>query len=316
MDRVDLTIGVDVGGTKIAAGVVDPVGNVVDDVRIATPGQDADAVETGVVDVIHQLAARHTVSAVGLAVAGFVNAERTILRFAPNLPMRDRPLSRTIGRRVGLPVVVENDANAAAWAEHRFGAGRDVPDVVMLTLGTGLGAGIVVGGALLRGGFGAAAELGHLRMVPGGLICGCGNRGCWEQYSSGSALVRDARALAESDPVRGAALLACAGGRASAIEGRMVTEVARVGDPSARGLLAGLGRWLGEGIADLANVLDPQRVVIGGGLCEAGDLLLDPAREAYAAVLSAGKDRPHLQIVPAALGNGAGVVGAADLARS
>lgn len=312
---MDLTIGVDVGGTKIAAGVVDVHGDVLDEVRLTTPGQDAAAVESGVCLAIERLSAKHRVGAVGLAVAGFIDAERSLLRFAPNLPMRDRPLRRMVTQRVGLPVVVENDANAAAWAEHRFGAGGGVPDVVMITVGTGLGGGVVISGNLLRGGFGAAAELGHLRMVPRGLLCGCGNRGCWEQYASGTALVRQAHALAAADPARAAALLDRAGGDIEAIDGQMVTELAMGGDPASRGLLAGIGRWLGEGIADLAAVLDPQMVVIGGGVGEAGDLLLDPAREAYAAALSAGEYRPHLRITPAVLGNDAGVVGAADLAR-
>ncbi len=312
---MELTIGVDVGGTKIAAGVVDRAGQVLDQVRVQTPASTAAAVEAGICDAVAQLAARHEVSAVGLAVAGFVDQSRSVLRFAPNLPMADRPLRQVVGACTGLPVVVENDANAAAWGEHRFGGGRGADDVVMITVGTGLGGGIVLGGRLFRGAFGAAAELGHTRMVPGGLLCGCGNHGCWEQYSSGRALVREARALARTDPGAAARLLELAHGDAEAIGGRMVTRAAAEGDPAAQGLLAVLGRWLGEGIADLASVLDPAVVVIGGGVSEAGDLLLGPAREAYEATLSAAAYRPHLAIVAAELGNGAGLVGAADLAR-
>ncbi len=309
------TIGVDVGGTKIAAGVVDLDGVIHEQVRLPTPGATAQAVEAGICAAVDQLRRRHAVGAVGLAVAAFVDRSRSVLRFAPNLPMRDRPLRMLIGERVGLPVVVENDANAAAWAEHRFGAGRGVGDVVTIAIGTGLGAGIVMNGALVRGGFGGAAELGHVRMVPGGLPCGCGSRGCWEQYTSGSALEREARALCRRSPQRGAVLLELAGGRAEDVDGRMVTGAALAGDPAARELLAEMGRWLGEGIADLADVLDPELVVIGGGVCEAGDLLLEPARQAYEAELSAGSYRPHLRMVTAALGNDAGLVGAADLAR-
>lgn len=319
---MDLTIGVDVGGTKIAAAVVDGEGVVHDHVQLATPDGEgiadpgAEEVESSICAAIQHLTGRHRVSAVGLAVAGFVDAGRSMLRFAPNLPMRDRPLRELIGTRVGLPVVIENDANAAAWAEHRFGAGSGVPDAVMLTVGTGLGGGIVLGGRLLRGAFGCAAELGHLRMVRGGQLCGCGNHGCWEQYASGSALVREAQALGRNEPLRAARLLDLAGGHVDAIDGPMVTRAASEGDPAARGLLSALGRWLGEGIADLAEVLDPAVVVVGGGVCEAGDLLLAPAREAYAAAVSAGAHRPHLRIVAAELGNDAGMVGAADLART
>lgn len=312
---MELTIGVDVGGTKIAAGAVDPSGHVVEMVRVSTPATTAEAVEAGIVEAVRRLLAGHAVTAMGVAVAGFVDAERTTLRFAPNLPMVERPLRDVLEQAVGLPVVVENDANAAAWGEHRFGGGRDEKDVVLLTVGTGLGGGIVLDGRLMRGAFGSAAEFGHVRMVPGGLNCGCGKQGCWEQYASGSALIRETRALARRDPEAAAALLHLAGGDPEEIIGSMVTQAAADGDEPARALLAGVGRWLGEGIADLADVLDPALVVVGGGVSEAGDLLLDPAREAYRRQLSAGAHRPHLQIRAAQLGNDAGLIGAADLAR-
>ncbi len=312
---MDLTIGVDVGGTKIAAGVVDVSGAVLEQVRVSTPASSAEAVEEGIVEAVTTLADRHQVSAVGVAAAGFVDQSRAVLRFAPNLPMVDRPLRDLIAPRVGLPVVIENDANAAAGGEYRFGGGRGGGDVVLITVGTGLGGGIVLSGQLLRGAFGAAGEFGHVRLVPDGLPCGCGNRGCWEQYTSGTALVRQARELARREPAPAAALVALAGGDPEAITGRIVTQAAMDGDPAAIELLAELGRWLGEGIADLANVLDPAVVVVGGGVSEAGDLLLEPARQAYAQLLSAGAHRPHLRMVAAELGNDAGLIGAADLAR-
>jgi glucokinase len=312
---VELTIGVDVGGTKIAAGVVDPEGRVVDTVRIATPAADAQSVEAGIVEAVLVLTSRHVVTTVGLAVAGFVDETRSVLRFAPNLPMVERPLRDLVGPRVGLPVVVENDANAAAWGEYRFGGGRGVTDMVLVTVGTGIGGGTVLDGRLLRGAYGVAGEFGHVRVVPGGLLCGCGNRGCWEQYTSGSALVREARALATTEPERATQLLRLADGVPAAISGRMVTQAASDGDPTSRALLADLGRWLGEGIADLADILDPAVVVVGGGVSEAGELLLAPARTAFTQQLSAGAHRPHLTITAAELGNDAGLIGAADLAR-
>lgn len=312
---MELTIGVDVGGTKIAAGVVDEAGRVVQKVRISTPVATAEAVEDGIVEAVLKLKAGHEVAALGVAAPGFVDAQRTTLRFTPNLPMADRPLQATIGPRVGLPVVVENDASAAAWGEYRFGGGRGVTDVVLLTVGTGLGGGIVLDGRLLRGAFGIAGEFGHVRIVPGGLPCGCGHRGCWEQYTSGRALIRQAHALARSHPGRAARLLELAGGDVDAINGVMITKSAQEGDPASIELLAELGRWLGEGIADIADVLDPAVVVIGGGVSEAGDLLLEPARKAFEASLSAGSHRPHLVIRAAELGNDAGLIGAADLAR-
>jgi glucokinase len=312
---VDLTIGVDVGGTKIAAGAVDVSGRIVEKVRVLTPATTAADVETAIVEAVKRLLANHDVSAVGLAVPGFVDEKRATLRFTPNLPMVDRPLRDIVTAQVGRPVVVENDANAAAWGEHRFGGGRLNPEMVLVTVGTGLGGGIVQRGALLRGAFGAAAEIGHMRMVPGGLPCGCGNHGCWEQYCSGRALVREARALCREDPEAGAAMLELADYDPEAVTGPMIAEVALAGDPAAVGLYAGIGRWLGEGVADLAEVLDPAVVVVGGGVGEARDLLLEPARQAYAAALSAGAHRPHLEIMPAVLGNDAGLIGAADLAR-
>jgi glucokinase len=312
---VDLTIGVDVGGTKIAAGVVDPSGHVLEQVRVSTPATTSRDVEEAIVEAVSRLLTNHEVAAIGLAVPGFVDEKRATLRFTPNLPMVDRPLRELVGARVGRPVVVENDANAAAWGEHRFGGGRQNPEMVLVTVGTGLGGGIVLRGELVRGAFGTAAEIGHMRMVPGGLPCGCGNHGCWEQYCSGRSLVRQARALCREDPDAGAVLLDLAGHDPEAVTGGMVADAAAAGDPAAVGLFAGIGRWLGEGIADLAVVLDPAVVVVGGGVGEAGDLLLRPAREAYAAALSAGSHRPHLAIMPAVLGNDAGLIGAADLAR-
>ncbi|HVN11120.1 MAG TPA: ROK family glucokinase [Kineosporiaceae bacterium] len=312
---MDLTIGVDVGGTKIAAGVVDASGRLLAKVRVSTPATTAEDVEEAIVEAVRWLLIDHDVSAIGLAVPGFVDEKRSMLRFTPNLPMVDRPLRDLVGARVGRPVVVENDANAAAWGEHRFGGGRRVPDMVLVTVGTGLGGGIVFGGSLVRGAFGVAAEIGHMRVVPGGLPCGCGNHGCWEQYCAGRALVRRAQALCREDAVAGAALLELAGQDADALTGSMVARAAFAGDQAAVGLFADVGRWLGEGIALLAAVLDPAVVVVGGGVAEAGDVLLDPARQAYAAALSAGSHRPHLEIMPAVLGNDAGLIGAADLAR-
>jgi glucokinase len=235
--------------------------------------------------------------------------------FAPNLAWRDEPLRVDLEKRIGLPVVVENDANAAAWGEFTFGAGEDVADSLLVTVGTGVGGGIVLNGELHRGAFGVAAEIGHMRVVPGGRICGCGNRGCWEQYASGSALVRDAREQAREGSLIARSLVDRAGGDVDAITGPLITDAARDGDAFAVEQLASLGRWLGEGIASLAAVLDPAAVVIGGGVSEAGDLLLEPVRSHFRANLTGRHYRPELEIRLAMLGNKAGMIGAADLAR-
>ncbi|MDP3968397.1 MAG: ROK family glucokinase [Nocardioides sp.] len=310
-----LTIGVDVGGTKIAAGVVDERGEVLARARRDSPAADARAIEQTIADLVTGLRAevRRPVAGVGVGAAGFIDATRSTVLFAPNLAWRDEPLRGELEALLDLPVVVENDGNAAAWGEFVYGAGRDVEDLLLVAVGTGVGGGIVLDGRLHRGASGVAAEIGHLRVVPGGRLCGCGNHGCWEQYASGSALVADTRAAAEADP-EGARLL-LAGGPVEAIDGPMITAAARAGDPFACARLAELGRWLGEGIASLAAVLDPAAAVIGGGVSAAGDLLLDPLRDAYRANLTGRGHRPELQVRPAALGNDAGMLGAADLAR-
>ncbi|WP_183096186.1 ROK family protein, partial [Nocardioides stalactiti] len=216
----------------------------------------------------------------------------------------------------GLPVIIENDANAAAWGEFRYGAGRDVDDQLMVTVGTGVGGGVITGGRLLRGAHGVGAEIGHLCLVPEGLQCGCGNRGCFEQYGSGSALVRTTRAAAAGSSLLARDLVERAGGDPGAITGPLITSAAQEGDRFAIEQLRLLGQWLGHGIASLVAVLDPAVIVIGGGVSEAGDLLLDPIREAFSRELSGRGYRPEAEVRRAVLGNRAGVIGAADLART
>jgi glucokinase len=312
---MSLTCGIDVGGTKIAGGVVDEDGTVVENLRVESPATDVEAIEDAIAGLVAELASRHDITAVGVGAAGYVDRSRATILFAPNLAWRDVDLKAELEERVEVPVVIENDANAAAWGEFRFGAGHDVDDLLLVTLGTGVGGGLVVDGQLYRGGFGVAAEIGHLRLVPGGVRCGCGKRGCLEQYASGSALVRDVRELAAGQSTGSDSLLERAGGRVDAIDGPMITQAAREGDDFARGRLASVGSWLGQGIASLAAVLDPTVVAIGGGLSEADEMVLGPARETFARSLPGGDHRPLAEIRKATLGNDAGLVGAADLAR-
>jgi glucokinase len=315
---VSLAIGVDIGGTKVAAGVVDESGQILDRRRAATPSKtlSAQAVEDAIASVVLDLAASYDVVAVGIGAAGFVDADRSTVMFAPHLALRGEPLRDAVAARVGLPVVVENDANAAAWAEWRFGAARDETHLVCVTLGTGIGGAILVDGALQRGRFGMAGEFGHIQVVPDGHRCACGNRGCWEQYASGNALVREARALAGADSPLAAGMLARVGGDPSRITGLEVTAAAMDGDAAAVELLAEVGRWLGIGLAGLSAALDPGTFVIGGGVSEAGELLLGPTRDAYRRTLVGRGFRPEARIARAELGNDAGLVGAADLARN
>ena len=309
-----LAVGIDIGGTKIAGGVVDEHGKVLATARRESPATDTDAIERNVEDLVSELRADHDVVAVGVGAAGFVDSKRATVLFAPNLAWRDEPLRSDLEKRINLPVVIENDANAAAWGEFIFGAGEDVEDSLLVTVGTGVGGGIVLNGQLHRGAFGVAAEIGHMRVVPDGRICGCGNRGCWEQYASGTALVRDTKEQASQGSLIARSLVDRAGG-VDKIDGPLITEAARDGDSFAQEQLASLGKWLGEGIASLTAVLDPAVVVIGGGVSEAGDLLLDPIRAHFKANLTGRHYRPELEVRAALLGNKAGMMGAADLAR-
>lgn len=312
------TIGVDIGGTKIAAGVVDEGGTILAQAKRDTVPGDPAEIDRAVADLFLELSAQHDVGALGIAAAGFMSSDRRTALFGPNVAWRTYPLRDRVAALIGRPelkIVVENDANAAGWAEFRYGVGKDVDDMVMLTVGTGLGGAVVVDGRLLRGAWGVAAEVGHVRVVPDGHLCGCGQRGCWEQYASGSALVREARAVSATQPDRAARLLELAGGEAARVSGPSVTLAAAEGDALSIALLADLGRWVGAGAASVAALLDPALFVIGGGVAEAGDLLLGPAREAFGTHMSARGFHPEATFELAAMGNEAGVVGAADLAR-
>jgi glucokinase len=314
---VTLTIGIDVGGTKVAGGVVDEHGEVLASTRRGTPAADPAGTRDTIVDVAAELAQQYPAAvAIGIGAAAWIDAAGSTVLFAPNLAWRDEPLHDYVAKAVGLPTVLENDANVAAWAEFRFGAARHADDsMLMITVGTGIGGGIVLNGALWRGANGIAGELGHVQSVPNGHPCGCGRLGCLEQYASGKALVRFAQAIAGQHPDRAALLLDMAGGDPSAITGRQVTDAAHRGDGAARDAFAAIGYWLGVAMADLAQVFDPQMLVIGGGVIEAGDLLMGPTEHSYREQLAQRGRFPVAVLRPAETGNTAGVVGAADLAR-
>lgn len=310
-----LSVGVDIGGTKVAAGVVDEEGTILAELRRSTPTKDVVETENVIASVVQELRASYEVVAVGIGAAGWIASDRATVLFSPHLAWRNEPLRDALTERVGVPVTVENDANAAAWAEYRFGAATGEPVVACVTLGTGIGGGLVVAGTLFRGGFGVAPEWGHMCMVPGGRRCACGNRGCWEMYASGTALARDARELAEVSPVAAHRLLQLVDGDPSRLTGHEVRIAAQEGDPAALEIFRSMGRRLGEGLADLSAVLDPTCMVIGGGVAEAGDLLLESARAAHAETLTGRGFRPLARIELARFGPLAGLVGAADLAR-
>ncbi|MBB4930834.1 glucokinase [Lipingzhangella halophila] len=311
-----LTIGVDIGGTKIAAGVVDPQGRLLRRTTHATPADDPVALADAVARTVDELGWERPddeVVAIGVGVAGFVDEDRSTVVVAPNLGLRDEPLKERVQQRVDLPVVIENDANAAAWAEARFGAGRGSDHVVCVTLGTGVGGGLVLNGEVYRGRHGVASEVGHYRVVPYGRRCGCGNHGCWEQYASGRALEAEAQDLAKANPARAERLLKLANNDASAIAGQEVTQAAFEGDEGALACFRVVGAWVGVGLADLAAILDPECFVIGGGVSDAGDVLLEPARHAFQQNVTGRAVRRIAEVRVAELGSEAGIVGAADL---
>ncbi len=309
-----LTIGVDIGGTKIAAGVVDEHGTILETSTVPTP-PTADHVIDAIADAVRDASAEYEVDAVGIGAPGYVDDKRATVLFTPNLTWRHEALKDKVEQRIDLPVVIENDANAAAWGEYKFGIGTGHEDVVCITIGTGLGGGVIIGGKLHRGRFGVAAEFGHIRMVPDGLLCGCGNQGCWEQYASGSALVRYARQRATATPENAAILLGLGDGTPEGVEGKHISEAARQGCPVAVDSFRELARWAGAGLADLASLFDPGAFIVGGGVSDEGDLVLDPIRKSYRRWLVGSRWRPHAEVLAAQLGGWAGMVGVADLAR-
>jgi glucokinase len=316
MVAAPLAIGIDIGGTKIAAGVVDGDGRVLARSRAQTPSQSPAEVEDAIAAVVEEFSHGHRLAAVGIGAAGFIDVTGSDVLFAPHLAWRNEPLREAVRRRVGLPVRVDNDANAAAWAETRFGVGRGEDHLLCITLGTGIGGGLVLDGQIYRGRYGLAGEFGHQQVVPGGYVCQCGNRGCWEEYASGNALARKAQALAADHRDAARDILSRANGDIASITGKLVTEAAVGGDQVAIELLAEVGRWLGIGLANLAAALDPGMFIIGGGVSDAGDLLLDPARESFGQTLTGRGFRTEARIERARLGAEAGLVGAADLART
>jgi len=309
-------VGIDIGGTKIAGALVDESGAILKELRVPSPIDDSSQMIEAISSVIDQLTADSQVIGVGVAAAGFLSVDREIMYHAPNIAAwRNEPLKSRIESKTSYPVLMENDANAAGWAEFRFGAGKDVQSMIMLTIGTGVGGAIISEGRLLKGGFGIGGELGHVLSVPGGRDCGCGLQGCLETYASGTALLLAARTLASSDLPKGQRLkeLAATEGELS---GEMVYQAILENDPGASELITELGSHLGTALGTvIVPVLDPELAVIGGGVRAVGDKLLDPIREAFEKSLPAKGYRPELKVVKATFLNQAGLIGAADLAR-
>ena len=303
------TVGVDVGGTKCLAVALEG-GKVVEERRVPTPVGGAALLEA-IALVATDMHDGGPVAGVGVGAAGLV--DRTgVLRVAPNLPgVENLAVQADLEAHLGVPVRVDNDATCAAWGERQLGAARGYDDVILATLGTGIGGGIVSGGRLTRGANGFAGEIGHMVVDPGGPPCPCGQRGCWERLASGTGLGRLGQAAAAGG--RAARVLELAAGDPAAVRGEHVSSAAAEGDAEAQTVLVEFSWWVALGLANLANVFDPQAFVLGGGLVEAGDLLLAPVRAAFAELLTAARHRPEIAIVPATLGEHAGAIGAACL---
>lgn len=294
-------VGVDVGGTKVLAVELAGDGTVVRTAQRSTRGEEGTPteLEDALTAAVAEVADGRPLTAVGVSAAGLVDTAADLVRYCTHLPWREDPVRARLAERWGTRVVMENDANCAAVAEHEHGAARGVDSFLLVTIGTGIGGAVVEGGRVLHGVGGMAGEFGHMRLVPDGLPCECGLVGCWEQYCSGNALPR-----------------LTAAERPDLLDGPAVTAAAQQGDPVACAAFAEVGDWLGVGLAALVSALDPSLVVVGGGVSAVGDLLLDPARESMLRSTYAATHRHLPPLVPAALGPQAGAIGAAYLARA
>jgi len=317
----DVTYGIDIGGTKVLGVAMSRAGVVVAEAREATPkgtrnivGSHVAAAVARVIAELDRMLAAPTLVPVGVGAPGMVDRQGRLC-FAPNLPQAQGvDWNELIGDQLpGRTVLIENDANFAVLAEHRIGAARGYDHVVMVTLGTGIGGGLVLDGRVQVGSAGFAGEIGHMVVDPAGPPCPCGRRGCWERFASGAGLGVRAREAALAG--RLGEVVRLAGGDAESVRGEDVSAAAAAGDPAAQQVIREVGGWIGFGLANLAAVLDPQCFVLGGGVVQAGDLLLESARLAYAGLVEGGERRPPTVIVPAAFGERAGAVGGALAVR-
>jgi glucokinase len=308
------TIGVDLGGTNLRVAVVDAAGTILDEEHSPTP-KDWPSLVDALADAVGQfLKDDDEIGAVGMGAAGLVDREGTV-HYAPNIPMLvDAPLGGELATRLAVPVIVDNDANVAAWGEVCHGAAKGARDALVITLGTGVGGGIVLDGRIYRGAHGFAAEVGHWQVDPHGAMCACGEVGHWESTASGTALGRMARERAAAGEAPG--VLARANGDIGQVSGRMVGDSARAGEADGLAILGDYAHNVAIGFAGLANILDPEVIVVSGGLVELGDLLFDPLHAAFLGHLEGSAHRPAVPVLPAALGEQSGVIGAAALARS
>lgn len=306
-----VSVAFDIGGTNLRAAAVSTSGAILSWSSLPTPST-SDAMRESVMHLVHEMQASYRVDAVGLAVAGFIDPECEMVRFAPHLPWRNHPVRAELSDALGLPVCLEHDANAAAWGEHLYGAGQGRSNWVLFALGTGIGAALIQNGEIYRGAFGTAPEFGHLTVVPGGRPCACGKRGCLERYCSGTALVQTAEEMLEEHS--GSSLLDAAH-REGRLDGKAVIKAAERGDAVAQAVVEDFGRWLGLALSIVVDVLDPAHIVIGGGLSNLDPKYFVPAQKYMAENIVGAGHRPLPTVQRAVLREEAGVIGVAALAR-
>jgi len=310
----DLTIGIDIGGTKISAGVVDSSGNLIDSSRCSTPAEGGKELISSVVNLIKELNKKHEIKGIGISIAALISSDYGTIVGAPNIANLSKlNFVNEIKEEFKLPIIVENDANAAIWAEFKFGNAKGLNPVMFFIIGTGVGGGLVIDGKLFKGANGVGAEFGHMCVVPNGLLCGCGSKGCIEQYASGGALIRYANEVLLANPDKSEELLGFGEGK---LTGSALTKAAKAGNELALSAFNKQADWLGLACASYSLILDPQAIIIGGGVVDAGELFLAPVREAMRNYMPFAEAHVPPEIIAAKFGNDAGLVGAADLVRA
>jgi glucokinase len=310
----DLTIGIDIGGTKISAGVVDSSGNLIDSSKCSTPAEGGKELISSVVNLVKELNKKHEIKGIGISIAALISSDYGTIVGAPNIANLSKlNFANEIKEEFKLPIIIENDANAAMWAEFKFGSAKGLNPVMFFIIGTGVGGGLVIDGKLFKGANGIGAEFGHMCVVPNGLLCGCGAKGCIEQYASGGALIRYANEALLANPDKSEEVLSFGEGKLS---GTALTKAAKAGNELALAAFSKQADWLGLACASYSLIIDPQVIIIGGGVVDAGELFLAPVRAAMRKYMPFAESHVPPKIIAAKFGNDAGLIGAADLVRA
>ena len=314
IESSDLTIGIDIGGTKISAGVVDSSGNLINSLIISTPLEGGREVILSVINLITELSKKYTIKGIGISIAALISSDYGTIVGAPNIANLSKlNFVNEIKEEFKLPIIIENDANAAMWAEFKFGNAKSLNPVMFFIIGTGVGGGLVIDGKLFKGVNGIGAEFGHMCVVPNGLSCGCGSKGCLEQYASGGALIRYANEALLANPDKSEEVLSFGEGKLS---GTALTKAAKAGNELALAAFSKQADWLGLACASYSLIIDPQAIIIGGGVVDAGELFLAPVRAAMRKYMPFAESHVPPKIIAAKFGNDAGLIGAAELVRA